>query len=323
MVGFLYEIDDAGHLVVARTAAAEIPDRFVSLLSRVPAGLPPSYVRGTFGRYPCSLASQAGGKRERALTNRHMTTHGETEWRDVFVLNGRDPTNRGVWIGVPLERALDLPAGVLACWTKVAVHLAAALRLRARLAGMVPSPEQAEAVVEPRGAIAHARGSATTRQARRILSESVLALERLRNGRGKQRRARPLGALKGLVDARWTLVDHFESDGRRLLLAQCNEVPTPDLSRLTDRERQVVAFASLGHTNKLIAYELGISASTVAVFLHHAARRLRVATRAELIARFLSSRATPGRIRNIYASCVNANSIARPGLASEKRHRSA
>jgi DNA-binding CsgD family transcriptional regulator len=285
----MYQIGAGGHLAVTRTASVEIPERFVSLLSRIPAGLPPSYVRGTFGRYPCSLASQAGGKRERALTQRHMTTHGESEWRDVFVLNGRDPTDRGLWIGVPLERRLDLPADVLACWTMVAVHLAASLRLRERLAGATLSLERAEAVIEPRGAIAHARGPATTKEARRALSESVRALEKLRTGSYKRSRARPLDAWKGLVNARWTLVDQFESDGRRFLIAECNDVPSRDVSRLTDRERQVVAFASLGHTNKLIAYELGISQSTVAVFLHRAARRLRVATRGELIAKFLSS----------------------------------
>jgi two-component system response regulator FixJ len=63
-------------------------------------------------------------------------------------------------------------------------------------------------------------------------------------------------------------------------------VETPDISRLTGRERQVVAFASLGHTNKVIAYELGISPYTVGVFLYRAARKLRVASRKELLAAF-------------------------------------
>ncbi len=295
VVGFQYEIQRDGRISVSRTASTDIPDRFVSLLTRVPPELPPAYVRDTFGRYLCSLASRAGGKKQQALTQRHMTVYGETNWRDVLVLNGRDPTNRGIWIGVPLERDPDLRDHFFASWTKVAVHLAAALRLRGRLAG-VRALQSAEAVVEPDGAIAHARGRARTRAARAALAGSVRALEQLRAADSKRRRARPLASWKGLVEARWTLVDHFESNGRRLLLAQCNDAPTHDVSRLTERERQVVAFASLGHPNKLIAYELGISPSTVGVFLNHAARRLGARTRAELIEKVRPSSNTAGQV---------------------------
>ena len=43
---------------------------------------------------------------------------------------------------------------------------------------------------------------------------------------------------------------------------------------------------SAGVTNKVIAYEMGISASTVGVLLHRAARKLDCQTRGELLARF-------------------------------------
>ena len=46
----------------------------------------------------------------------------------------------------------------------------------------------------------------------------------------------------------------------------------------------MLAYAALGHANKLIAYELGVSASTVGVHLLRAARKLRVRTRAQAVA---------------------------------------
>jgi DNA-binding CsgD family transcriptional regulator len=55
---------------------------------------------------------------------------------------------------------------------------------------------------------------------------------------------------------------------------------------LSPREREAVSRAMLGESNKVIAYELGVSASTVGVLLHRAARKLGSRTRAELLARF-------------------------------------
>ena len=54
------------------------------------------------------------------------------------------------------------------------------------------------------------------------------------------------------------LVDHFESDGKRYVLARRNDAAVRGLAALTDRERQALGYAALGHTNKLIAYEMGI-----------------------------------------------------------------
>ena len=87
---------------------------------------------------------------------------------------------------------------------------------------------------------------------------------------------------KGLVSGRWTLLDHFESDGRRYVLARRNEPHGAPLEKLTKRERQVVGYLALGHSYKLIAYELGISTSTVAALVWRACNRLGVESREEL-----------------------------------------
>ena len=70
---------------------------------------------------------------------------------------------------------------------------------------------------------------------------------------------------------------------------------SPGPSSFTPRERQVVGYAALGHDNKVIAYDLGIAHSTVKVLMARAAQKLGVGTRAELIAAYLSERASsPG-----------------------------
>ena len=108
--------------------------------------------------------------------------------------------------------------------------------------------------------------------------------------RGALRRKSPASAVaewRGLVDARWTLVDEFRENGRRYVVARENRSEAPDFERLTERELQVVAFASLGHSNKLIAYELGIATSTVGVLVSRAMGKLGLSTRKALVAAFI------------------------------------
>jgi DNA-binding NarL/FixJ family response regulator len=66
-----------------------------------------------------------------------------------------------------------------------------------------------------------------------------------------------------------------------------NDLPTrPPRRDLSEREHQVMTQAHLGHTDKVIAYELGLSASTVRVLRHRAMRKLGATTRKEALARF-------------------------------------
>lgn len=56
-----------------------------------------------------------------------------------------------------------------------------------------------------------------------------------------------------------------------------------DTSRLTRREREVVAAVARGRTNKAIAYELGLGISTVSWYLGSAMRKLGTPSRVALI----------------------------------------
>jgi DNA-binding NarL/FixJ family response regulator len=92
-----------------------------------------------------------------------------------------------------------------------------------------------------------------------------------------------LGGWPGLVDGRWSLVDKFDHDGKRFVLARRNEPFVAGLGALTERERAVASYAALGHSNKVIAYHLGIAHSTVRVLLARAAQKLGVKSRSQLV----------------------------------------
>ena len=94
---------------------------------------------------------------------------------------------------------------------------------------------------------------------------------------------------KGLIAARWTLLEVSETDGRRYLVARQKRPRTQGPNGLTEREQEVVAFAAMGQHNKLIAYNLGIAHSTVRVLIARAARKLGAHSRRELIRRWIPS----------------------------------
>jgi hypothetical protein len=200
---------------------------------------------------------------------------------DMLMVRAIDPTRSGCAIAFPTKGALDrLASPVVGQWKRLTAHLAAGLRLRRALAtggdrtdaggGVEP-----EAVLLPNGRLEHAVGPATSAAARENLSVAARAIDR---ARGPLRRRNPSEAIetwRGLVAGRWSLVDRFERDGRRYLVAHKNDPATRDPRGLTERERQVLGYADLGRSNKLIAYELGLSASTVGVILMNARAKLK------------------------------------------------
>jgi len=200
---------------------------------------------------------------------------------EILGLNGVNVDGRGLHVGVLVSRSVAKRARpeLLA---RLSSHLAAAFRLRARI-GPSEAMERAEAVFEPHGKVAHAKGMAKLRDARRSLAAAASQIDRLRGAVGKRDPARAVAQWRALVEARWSLVDHFERDGKRYIVAHRNDPAVAPFALLSRRERQVVALAALGHANKMIGYELGISVSTASVLLSRAARKLGVRSRAALV----------------------------------------
>src|SRR5262249_53236132 len=158
-------------------------------------------------------------------------------WRDIAIVNGLDPTNEGVYLGALAPRETRLTKATQSLWARVAAHVAAANRLRTRLAESGRArPGTAEAILTPGGKVEHAAEAAQSNESRGRLIDAARTIERVR---GSLRRSDPQQAVeewKGLVAARWTLLDHFESDGRRYLLSRRNEAARDGLAGLTARE---------------------------------------------------------------------------------------
>jgi DNA-binding CsgD family transcriptional regulator len=85
---------------------------------------------------------------------------------------------------------------------------------------------------------------------------------------------------------------------------------------LTQRERQVLAYAALGHTNKLIAYELGLAASTVCVLFARASTKLGTPARTETTRAFT---AMSNAFESHRAHGARAQQVAIPGTQLTQR----
>jgi DNA-binding CsgD family transcriptional regulator len=168
--------------------------------------------------------------------------------------------------------------------TRVSAHLASAWRLRNRTREMSgPRLGEPDAVLAPSGRVLDAVPGARSPN---VTERLVEAVRRAEHARGSLRRADPgeaLDAWQGLVSGRWTLVDRTERDGRRFVLARRNDPAVSDPKALTPSERDVVAHARLGHSNKYIAYLLGLAPSTVATHLESARKKLGARSRRELM----------------------------------------
>ncbi len=204
---------------------------------------------------------------------------------DMIGVNGLDPSRTGCIIGGFWGEHQRLGVRERAAWDRVSTHLSAAFRLQRALQAKASSAPT-EAVLAPSGRVLHAEQPAQDRSVRDALGEACQAIERARTRQGRLEGEISLSLWRSLVSERWTLVDTYERDGKRYVVARRNDIRFPRPDALSPRERQALSFAVLGDSNKLIAYELGISASTVGVLLYRAAQKLRCSSRAELLQRF-------------------------------------
>ena len=206
--------------------------------------------------------------------------------RDMIGVVAADPTGCGVSTGALLPEVTTPTSADVRRWSRVAAHLAAGFRLRRS------APGDGEAVLEPAGKIAHAVGDAKAAPAREALARAAIAVDRARGRVRRENNDDAVEVWRGLVAGRWSLVERFESDGRRYLIARQNDPKVDALPMLTERERQVLIFRALGHSLKLIAYELGLSKATVSRTFSRAKAKLGIRSPADLMALLAAPRAS-------------------------------
>jgi DNA-binding CsgD family transcriptional regulator len=277
-IGLLYETNASNVMhacAVAETKAARGYGRLAKQV--VEEGVDAAYVETSFRVIPCGMSSETPGV-ERTSFGRLFNPKGV---RDMIGINGVDPAGSSAFIGVCTPRPLKLAPGRREMLTRVSAHMAAGYRLRRRLRNV---SDEGEAVLTPSGRVEHAVGDAQLRAARELLGEATRAIERARMRMRRDSPEEAIATWRSLVSARWSLVDHFERDGKRFVVAQRNEVGGVGPGALSPRERQVVALVAIGHTTKLIAYELGLAPATIRVVIKSCCAKLGARDRQDLIA---------------------------------------
>jgi DNA-binding CsgD family transcriptional regulator len=166
---------------------------------------------------------------------------------DAVSVCGTDGDGRALVIGVLLPPGRRLPPARCRLMRQLSVHLSAARRLQRRGISLRRSGGSLEKLFE------------RLQTARHGCSES---------------RENALALWEGLLAGRWSLVDRHDTDGKRLLMAIRNSTSGRDPWSLQPREREITRLAAAGHDPKLIAYELGLSLSTVSGYLTNARRKL-------------------------------------------------
>ncbi|MGD0679425.1 MAG: LuxR C-terminal-related transcriptional regulator [Polyangiaceae bacterium] len=282
VAGIVYRVTPEGRLAhhLSHTTS-ECSTELRNLIKTGLAGLDPEFVKRSYLRVRVGMSSEVPGWRE---TNTYNLGRG-IGVPDALGINGMNPGGTGCLVLAFRATIGRLSPSRRESLARVAVHLATAYRLRLRMAmDLQANPTcQAEAVLDAGGEVHHAVGLATHRPALRALREAVIEVERARGELRHRDPDRALASWKGLVAGRWTLVDHFEHGGRRYVLARDNEPHVHEPGVLSQRERQVVAYATMGRSNKEIAYDLGIAHSTVKVLLFRARAKLGAKNRAELL----------------------------------------
>ncbi len=181
-------------------------------------------------------------------------------------------SNFGLYIPLPRIETLSRPTSHRLLL--VGAHLAAARR-------QWQTNTSAEAWVSPTGKILEA--TSQTRNEMEALSLRARAIEAARTRKGRSEIDSALSLWKGLVAGRWSLIERFDQDGRRYLVAKRNAPDLGNVLRLTESEARILKLCSLGHSQKYVAYTLGFSPATVSTNLSSSMLKLGVRSRAELL----------------------------------------
>ena len=207
--------------------------------------------------------------------------------RDYVGIMAHVPSGHSIQIGAVMPSATQVDEAWKPVWDQITAHVANAFRLRERNDAL--EPDTADAVVDPSGEVRHL-GSEREKKGdvRDALREAATGIERARTDLRDDDPRRALDLWKGLVSGYYSLVDYFDTDGRRFYVARRNDPDVHEPESLSLRERQVVALAALGYTHQRTAYALGLSPSTIATYFGRARKKMGVDSRIELIRLFRS-----------------------------------
>ena len=216
---------------------------------------------------------------------------------DILAVKAHTGNGRGVLLWTGFMGSTSATRTELARWPLVVSHLGAGLRLRQfvqklNLDELDHTGNPIEAVLDPSGKIQHVTVCTNNENTCNQLRDAALIVERIRNGKSRDEPEKTLPLWHALIAGRWSLVDRFDSDGKRFIVAVKNDPDHLDPRGLTTRERQVAEYVGIGFGNKAIAYTLGITPTAVSNHIARVLYKLGLHRRVELASFF-----APGGLR--------------------------
>jgi DNA-binding CsgD family transcriptional regulator len=270
------------------------PGRWTS--GRLPIGIEPSIGERMFATPPyftaaeiarCFCSSRVGSLAERTgygkklLEHPALRLHHSSGIKDFLGLTVADSSGEGAVLVAPLRELGTTSKPLRARLERLGAHLHAAMRLKRSLLAE-------DAVFSPDGRTVHAQGDAKDASARERLKCAVIAMEKARSQLGRSNPEEALSSWQALVAGRWSIVERFESDGRRYLLARAN-VPGSDASMVpTPLEQHALLLRAQSVSLKIIGYELGVTVGTASKLVQNGIHKLGLGNELELAALYMS-----------------------------------
>lgn len=237
---------------------------------RLSAFLAPGKLRESFfnGRF---LGSSSGHYSDSEVERMQQRSRGLGS-RDAAGFCVNDGVDHGLMVVSPTRDTLCLPQQPSATVRRLAQHVSTGLRLQRVISGVALDDPAIEAIFDEAGRPQQALGMARMHDGMERLREAVVL-------RGRMPVPIDESPWEAVVAGRWSLVDRFDSDGRRFIVAYRNPPGMLDPRRLTPREEGVTTLAAVGRSNKEIGFDLSISESTVATLLTTSLAKLGLASR--------------------------------------------
>jgi DNA-binding NarL/FixJ family response regulator len=281
IVGGMYSCPDPCSFTATRVLMCDVSEAMQADFFSGMKDLSPDFVAHAFLNQSVSLGTDLRGWDD--ISNVRSGAARAVGVVDALTLNVVEPDGDGCWFVSPRSERCPIPNDLYLVLTRFSRHLAAAHRLRRRHPSARVSAVAAEAIVDPTGRVEHADGPAKDASKQMTLRRAVRAMDAARSRKAGSDQGAAIGQWKSFVADRWTMLDHFESDSKRFVLAMENRPKPPSLGLLSQRERQVLSRASLGRENKAIAADLGLAPSTVRVLMARAAAKMGARSRKDLI----------------------------------------
>lgn len=166
-------------------------------------------------------------------------------------------------------------------WIQLQRHIGAVYDLRTRLAEGSPA-EMHSMWFDTNGRCVD-RGLGDDADVRDRLRDAVRTYEASRSARREAQRVDLQRYWTSVLSGQWVILDRFDSDGRRFIVALPVSQLGDTIRGLSHREREILDLVGDGLSNKAIAFELGVSTTAISTHVSNIFRKLGIDDRASAV----------------------------------------